>query len=62
MERDRLLIQADDGFGSIVRLLIHFQNVFHLFDVLGVELRNGRGRDAGHPAPPAQIPTGGITA
>ena len=40
MERDRLLIQTDDGLGLIVGLLIHLQNVFHFADVLGVELRN----------------------
>jgi hypothetical protein len=40
MERDWLLIHANDRFGSTIRLLIHFQDVLHLFGVLGVELRN----------------------
>lgn len=41
------------------RLFVGFENVLHASDVLLVQFPHGRGRDAGHPAPPAQIPTCG---
>jgi hypothetical protein len=48
--------------GRIIGLLVDGQHVFHLLDVRLVQLGYGRGRDAGRPTPPAQIPTGGTTA
>ena len=62
MQCDRLLVQADHRVCSIVRPFVGFQHVLHLGDVLFIEFGHGRGRDAGRPAPPAQIPTGGTTA
>jgi hypothetical protein len=47
---------------GIVWFFIRFQNVLHLVDVILSEFGHGRGRDAGRPAPPAQIPTSGTTA
>ena len=62
VQRDRFLIQANDGLGRIIGLLIDAQRILHLFDVFRSQFGHGRGRDAGDPAPPAQIPTSGITA
>lgn len=38
MQRDRLLIQAEDGLGGVVGLLVDGQHVFHLLDVRLVQL------------------------
>jgi len=38
MQRDRFLIQAKDGLGGIVGLLVDGQHVFHLLDVRLVQL------------------------
>ena len=38
MQRDRFLIQAEDGLGGIVGLLVDGQHVFHLLDVRLVQL------------------------
>jgi hypothetical protein len=62
VQGDRLLIEADYGLPRIIRPLIDFQDVLHFGDIVFIEFRHGRGRDAGRPAPPAQILTGGITA
>ena len=62
VERDRLLVQTDYGLLGIVWLFIRFQHILHLGDEVFIEVGHGRGRDAGRPAPPAQIPTGGTTA
>src|SRR5580704_14029402 len=58
VERDRLLIQTRNRCMGIEGLLVRPQNIFQLCDIFFIEF--GRGRDAGHPAPPAQIPTSGI--
>ena len=62
VQRHRFLIQADYRLAGIVRPLIRFQHILHLGNVLLIEVGHGRGRDVGRPAPPAQIPTSGITA
>ena len=62
MQGYRLLVQAYHRFLRIVWAFISLQDVFHLLDVLVSEVGDGRGRDAGRPTPPAQIPTGGTTA
>ena len=62
MQRNRLLIQAHHGLLRIVWLFIRFQGVLHSGNVVFIEVGHGRGRDAGRPTPPAQIPTGGTTA
>jgi hypothetical protein len=62
MERDRFFVQANHRLGGTIGFLINCQNVFHLAEVLGVQVGDGRGRDTGRPAPPAQIPTSGTTA
>ena len=38
MQRDRFLIQAEDGLGGIVGLLVDGQHVFHLLDIRLVQL------------------------
>ena len=58
----RLLVPAYHRLLRIVWAFISLQDVFHLVDVLVSEVGDGRGRDAGRPTPPAQIPTGGTTA
>ncbi len=40
VQRDRLLVQADHRFSRRVGFFIGGQNVFHLFDVLRVQLRH----------------------
>ena len=62
MQGHRLFVQTDNWLLRIKRALINLQNALHLIDVLVIEVGYGRGRDAGYPAPPAQIPTSGITA
>src|SRR5271157_4617166 len=62
MQRDRLLIQAHHRLLWIAGLFVRLQYIFHLRDVVFIEFGHGRGRDAGHPAPPARIPTSGTTA
>jgi hypothetical protein len=62
VERNGLLIQTYNRFRGLVGFLVERQNIFHLGDVSVIEFCHGRGRDAGYPAPPAQIPTSGITA
>jgi len=62
VQRDWLLIHTHHRFLGIVGLFIGLKHVFHLGDVLIIEFGHGRGRDAGRPTPPAQIPTGGTTA
>jgi hypothetical protein len=62
MERDGLLIQAKHWFRWILRSFVKLQQVLHPGYILFIEFGNGRGRDTGHPAPPAQIPTSGTTA
>ena len=62
MQRDRLFVQTHNRFLGIVRRLVSRQDVLHLRDIFFIEIGPGRGRDAGHPAPPAQIPTSGTTA
>ncbi len=62
VQRDRFLVQAEHRLLGIVGLFIRLQHVLHLDDVVFSEVGHGRGRDAGRPAPPAQIPTGGTTA
>ena len=62
MQRDRFLIKTYYRFSWIITPFIYFQHVLHLFQILVVQVGDGRGRDIGRPAPPAQIPTGGITA
>jgi hypothetical protein len=47
---------------GVIRPLVYFQDVFHLGDVVVIQFGHCRGRDAGLPAPPAQIPTSGATA
>jgi hypothetical protein len=46
----------------VIRPFVYLQDVFHLGDVFFIEVGHRRGRDAGLPAPPAQIPTSGATA
>jgi hypothetical protein len=62
MQGDRLFVHTDHRLQRIVRPFIHLQNVFHLGDIVIIEIGHRRGRDAGLPAPPAQIPTSGATA
>src|SRR5258708_2205402 len=62
MRRNRLLIQTRYGLLRIVWPFIRLQGVLHIGNVVFIEVGHGRGRDAGYPAPPAQIPTGGTTA
>ncbi len=62
MQGHGLLVQAYYRLLWIRGAFINLQNVFHLADVFVSEVGDGRGRDAGRPAPPAQIPTGGTTA
>jgi hypothetical protein len=62
MQGNRFLIQTHDRLLGIIGFLIRLQNIFHFGDVLVIEFRYGCGRDAGCPAPPAQIPTCGTTA
>jgi len=62
VQGDRLLIQADYRFLLVIRPFVYLQDVFHLGDVFFIEVGHRRGRDAGLPAPPAQIPTSGTTA
>ena len=62
MERHWLFVHTNHWFCGVIRSLVDFQNIFHAFDIVVVKFGYGRGRDAGHPAPPAQIPTGGTTA
>src|SRR5260370_11043382 len=38
MERDRLFVQANHRLGGTIGLLINCQNVFHLAEVLGVQI------------------------
>jgi hypothetical protein len=40
VQRDRLLIQADDGFSGIERSFVRRQHVFHLGNVLLVQFRD----------------------
>ena len=56
VQRDRLLIQAHHRFGGSARFFVRLQHVFHFGDVLVIEFRHGRGRDAGCPAPPRTDP------
>jgi hypothetical protein len=62
VQRHRFLINANHRRSDIQRPFVCCQDVFHFGDVLTIEFGHGRGRDAGYPAPPAQIPTGGTTA
>ena len=62
VQGDRLLIQTDYRLLRVIRPLVQFQDVFHLGDVIFIQISHRRGRDAGLPAPPAQIPTSGATA
>ena len=62
MQGDRLLVQTDHRLLRVVRPFVHLQHVFHLGDIVVIEVGHRRGRDAGLPAPPAQIPTSGTTA
>ena len=62
VECDWLLVQTNHRLCRVVWSFIDFEHRLHLFQVLVGEVRHGRGRDAGHPAPPAQIPTSGTTA
>jgi len=62
MQRNRFLIQTHYGLLRIVWPFIRLQGVLHIGNVVFIEVGHGRGRDAGRPTPPAQIPTGGTTA
>jgi len=62
MQGHRLFVQAYHRLLWIIGAFINLQDVFHLVDVFVIEVGDGRGRDAGRPTPPAQIPTGGTTA
>jgi len=62
MQSHWFLVQAYYRLLWIIGAFINLQDVFHLVDVFVIEVGDGRGRDAGYPAPPAQIPTSGITA
>jgi hypothetical protein len=62
MQNHGLSIDANHRFLLREWLFIHGQHFLHAPDVFLIQLRHGRGRDAGHPAPPAQIPTSGATA
>jgi hypothetical protein len=43
VQLDRLLIQAHDGLLAVVGPLIDLQNVFHLSDVVLIEIGHGSG-------------------
>ena len=56
MQSDWLFVETNHRFDRIVGLLVRLQQVLHFADVLVIQFGHGRGRDAGHPAPPHRSP------